>query len=87
MAQTLLDGSPEFQFGRYQFALNSLSTSSADLEHREHATRITRYPYYPVEPSIWQRVNSELDSFESVHHRFWWSRHTGKALAVLLYNA
>ncbi|KUM61452.1 hypothetical protein ACN42_g5674 [Penicillium freii] len=87
MTQTLLDESPEFQFGRCQFASNGLSTSSADLEPREHDKRITRYPYYPVELSIWQRVNSEIDSFESVHHRFWWSRHTGKALAVLLYNA
>ncbi|KAJ5519316.1 hypothetical protein N7453_001738 [Penicillium expansum] len=87
MAQTLRDESPEFQFGRCQFASDSLSTLSADLEPREHDTRITRYSYYPVELSIWQRVNSELDSFESVHHRFWWSRHTGKALAVLLYNA
>ncbi|KAJ5663653.1 hypothetical protein N7507_004384 [Penicillium longicatenatum] len=87
MAKTLLDESPEFQFGHCQFALNGVSTSSVDLKRREHDTRITRYPYYPVELSIWQRVNSELDSFETVHHRYWWSRHTGKALAVLLYNA
>ncbi|CRG87518.1 hypothetical protein PISL3812_04536 [Talaromyces islandicus] len=87
MAQTLHGESPELQFGRYQFALNGLSTSPGDVERRRNDTRITRYPYYPVELSIWQLVNSELDSFESVHHRFWWSRHTGKALAVLLYNA
>lgn len=35
----------------------------------------------------WYTVDSELTGHESGHHRFWWSKHTGKALAVLLYNA
>jgi DMATS type aromatic prenyltransferase len=80
MAQTVYEESPELQFGCDQLAFKGHST---DLERQKHDTRITRYP----ELSIWQRVNSELDSFESVHHRFWWTRHTGKALAIFLYHA
>lgn len=38
--------------------------------------------------AIWHKVDSELTGgLESVHHRYWWSEHTGKILAVLLYNA
>ncbi|KAI1174695.1 tryptophan dimethylallyltransferase-domain-containing protein [Nemania sp. FL0916] len=43
--------------------------------------------YYPVELSNWHRVDAELENFQSVHHRFWWSTHSGKALAVLSYAA
>ncbi|PHH64516.1 hypothetical protein CDD81_4295 [Ophiocordyceps australis] len=87
MSQTLHEESPELQLGRYQLALSGLGKSLGDPERRKHDAKITRYFNYPVELSVWQRVNSELDGFESVHHRFWWSRHTGKALAILLYHA
>ncbi|KAF2676487.1 aromatic prenyltransferase [Lentithecium fluviatile CBS 122367] len=44
-------------------------------------------PFYPPELSVWHRVDSELKSFESAHHQYWWRQETGKALAILLHNA
>ena len=52
-----------------------------------HDERVRRYFCYSVKLLIWHQVNSELQNSENIHHRFWWSRHIGKALAVLLHNA
>lgn len=52
-----------------------------------HDEKVRRHPCYPVELSIWHQVNSELKGSTNLHQRFWWSRHSGKALATLLYYA
>jgi DMATS type aromatic prenyltransferase len=67
--------------------MDALSTVRVACGVPEHHEPITRLRSHPVELSVWQRVDSELVNFNSVHHRYWWARHTGKALAVLLYNA
>jgi DMATS type aromatic prenyltransferase len=87
MVQTLLGDLPKPQLYKMQFGLNTICVASDNIELGIHDERITPYPCYPPELLIWQRVNTELQHFESEHHRFWWNRHTGKALAVLLYNA
>lgn len=40
-----------------------------------------------TELSVWHQVESELHCLESTQGQHWWRNHTGKALAVLLYNA
>ncbi|KAJ8128307.1 hypothetical protein O1611_g5326 [Lasiodiplodia mahajangana] len=45
------------------------------------------YPYDAVELLAWHKVDSELEPFKSHHHRFWWSKHSGKSLAILLHAA
>lgn len=37
--------------------------------------------------SAWHQVNSELNGLENVHHRFWWRKHAGQGLAILLHHA
>lgn len=37
--------------------------------------------------SAWSRVDSEIADPRNAHHRFWWSKHTGHVLAVLLEKA
>ncbi|KAI1111305.1 tryptophan dimethylallyltransferase-domain-containing protein [Nemania sp. NC0429] len=43
--------------------------------------------HYPAELLVWHIVDEELDNLKSTHHRFWWSKHFGKHLAVLLHAA
>lgn len=57
-------------------ALNVLPSTSTVNEPRRS----------DIDLSIWHRVNCELTDV-GVHQQFWWSQHSGKALAVLLYHA
>ncbi|KAI1826019.1 tryptophan dimethylallyltransferase-domain-containing protein [Xylaria intraflava] len=41
----------------------------------------------PDELSVWQQVDTELGTVQNAHQHFWWSKHSGKALAVLLHAA
>ncbi|KAI0390116.1 tryptophan dimethylallyltransferase-domain-containing protein [Xylariaceae sp. FL0594] len=45
------------------------------------------YPEDRVGLSVWHRVDAELHPFKSPRHGFWWNRHSGKALAILLHAA
>ncbi|KAI0010204.1 tryptophan dimethylallyltransferase-domain-containing protein [Xylariaceae sp. FL0662B] len=87
MAQIIHGETPQLHHRHLQFSLDGVSAASVKKESLTRDERIPRTPYCPVDLSIWQQVDSELGSFQSVHHRFWWSRHTGIALAVLLQNA
>ncbi|MCJ1449484.1 MAG: hypothetical protein MMC23_010004 [Stictis urceolatum] len=87
MALVLHENNFNLEPCRLQFALDAFSVASQWNELQMHAESVSRYPCYPVELSIWHQVNLELEGSENIHHRFWWSRHSGKALAVLLHNA
>lgn len=87
MAQTLPKNNSDLGLRRLQLALDGVSVASKWNELQMHDEGIKRYPCYPGELSVWNQVNSELDISENPHHRFWWSRHSGRALAVLLHNA
>ncbi|KAI8947968.1 tryptophan dimethylallyltransferase-domain-containing protein [Xylaria longipes] len=57
---------------------------------KEPQTRNKGTPQNPedhVELLIWNRVDAELEPFKNPHHRFWWNKHSGKALAILLHAA
>ncbi|KAH8205105.1 hypothetical protein TruAng_000670 [Truncatella angustata] len=73
-------------FGQ-KFSLMGIPAAPENNEVRKYEANIAHHLCYPDELSAWQRVDSELRNLESVHHRYWWARHTGKFLAVLLHNA
>ena len=87
MALAMREDNSNLRLCRLQLALDGFYVASKWNEFQIHDERVRRYPCYPVELLIWHQVNSELENSENVHHRFWWSRHSGKALAVLLHNA
>ena len=87
MATALQENNSNLRLCRLQSALDGFSVASKWNELQMHDERVRRYPCYPVELLIWNQVNSELKNSETTNHRFWWSRHSGKALAVLLHNA
>ncbi|KAI0096638.1 tryptophan dimethylallyltransferase-domain-containing protein [Nemania sp. FL0031] len=62
-------------------------TVPVEKESQIQTQWITHSPYDSVELSVWHRVNSELEPFKSHHQRFWWSKHSGKSLAILLHAA
>jgi DMATS type aromatic prenyltransferase len=87
MATAVHENNSDLRHCRLQLALDGFSVASKWNELQMHDERVGRYPCYPVELLIWHQVNSELQNSENKHHRFWWSRHSGKVLAVLLHNA
>ncbi|XXH01633.1 hypothetical protein Hte_007993 [Hypoxylon texense] len=87
MAQALHEKELNLELGRLRLALDEFSMAYEWNELQASDERIRRYPCYPVELSVWHQVNSELKEYDNIHHRFWWSRHSGRALAVLLHSA
>ncbi|KAG6354294.1 hypothetical protein INS49_004899 [Diaporthe citri] len=87
MAPALQDNGSDVGVHRLQLALDGFSVASKLNELQTHDEKVRRHPCYPVELSIWHQVNSELESPTNIHQRFWWSRHSGKVLAVLLHYA
>ncbi|KAI1121821.1 tryptophan dimethylallyltransferase-domain-containing protein [Nemania abortiva] len=77
---------PEPHLHRLQLAPTSPEvTIEKESQLRNHLD--SRSLYDSVELLIWHRVDAELEPFKSSHHRFWWSKHSGKSLAVLLHAA
>ncbi|KAI1138395.1 tryptophan dimethylallyltransferase-domain-containing protein [Hypoxylon sp. FL0543] len=87
MAQAIHENDPHSGFYPLQLALDGFSVATRWNELQTRHEGVRRFPCYPAELSVWQQVNSELKTCENIHHRFWWSRHSGRALAVLLHNA
>ena len=87
MALALHENNSNLGLHRLQLALDAFSVALQWNELQVHNEKVSRYPCYPVELSIWHEVDSELKGSENIHQHFWWSRHSGKALAVLLHNA
>ncbi|KAI0192473.1 tryptophan dimethylallyltransferase-domain-containing protein [Astrocystis sublimbata] len=56
------------------------------IESKTHKNVIAPNPEALLELLIWNKVNARL-AVENTHHRFWWERHTGRALAILLHAA
>lgn len=87
MTPALQDNSSEVGMHRLQLALDGFSEAYKRNELQMHDEELRRHPCFPVELSIWHQVNSELKGSTNIHQRFWWSRHSGKVLAILLHYA
>ncbi|KAI1097218.1 tryptophan dimethylallyltransferase-domain-containing protein [Jackrogersella minutella] len=85
MAQILKGGAPALVFERPPVGSDEFSTPPTDNGALDYEGAILRSAH-PVELLEWQRVNSEL-RVENVHHYFWWNKHSGKTLAILLHCA
>lgn len=87
MTSLLQDNSSEVRMRCLELALDKFSVASKWNELQMNDEKVRRHTCYPVELSVWHQVNSELKDSTNVHQRFWWSRHSGKVLAYLLYYA
>lgn len=81
------DNNSEVGMHRLELPLDEFSAAAKFEELKMQDEKVRRHPCYPVELSIWHQVNSALKGSTNIHQRFWWSRHSGKALAILLHYA
>ena len=66
----------------YLSTLFCLNHFCGRLQPHDHQLYIPK----SAEASVWRRVDSEVRHSQGVHQRYWW-KHSGYALAVLLYEA
>jgi DMATS type aromatic prenyltransferase len=84
--RSLYRDTPELHLHRLQLA--PISPASPVEKESKTQNKWSRHSSYDlVELLVWYRVNAELKIFKNTHHRFWWSKHSGKSLAILLHAA